>query len=170
MSQSAFSKATIGTPVAIADGGTAATTRTGARTAFETYAQRTLMAQASTLTNQPNSLEILTPGTPGIFVNRINLTNFTEVMLQVHVFTGSASGNSPRVICGYSTSYTITPGSFSDIGTSAVTCSMTTAGVIQSAWIPIATLAKADVYITALTNGGNGTADPQISLVVAFFR
>jgi hypothetical protein len=154
----------------VANGGTNASTLTGARTTFETYANRILLPNNQTLTNQPNTLQILTPANPGLFVNRINLTNFTQVMIQVHVFAGSASANSPRVIIMYSTSYTITPGSFSDIGTTQVSASMSTATVAQSAWIDLVAGAKADVFIAGLTHGGDGVADPIIALVVAYFR
>ncbi len=130
----------------------------------------TIMNQATTLTNQPNSLDLLPAAIPGIYITRADLTNFTEVMLQIHVFVASASGNSPRIILGYSGSYTVTPGSYSDIGTSAVTCSMSATGIIRSAWIPLAVGAIGDVFIAPLSDGGNGTADPQIQGVRAFFR
>lgn len=124
----------------------------------------------STLTNQPNTLELLTSASPGIFITKLDLTGFTQVMLQVHVFVASASGNSPRVILGYATSYTTTAGSFSDIGTSAVTCSMSSTGIIRSAWTDLAAGAIGDVWISPLTNGGNGGADPQIQGITAYFR
>lgn len=129
-----------------------------------------LLNQAVTLTNQPNTLEILSPALPGIFVTRADLTNYTEVMLQIHVFVASGSANSPRIILGYANSYTLTPGSYSDIGTSAVTCSMSATGIIRSSWIPIAAGALGDVYISALSNGGNGGADPQIQGVRMYVR
>ena len=155
----------------IANGGTAGTTISAAHTNLEMHnSMRVLLNQATTMTNQPNTLEILTSANPGLFISRIDLTNFTEVMLQIHVFTASGSGNTPRVILGYSTTYTVAPGSYSDIGTSAVTCSMSSTGIIQSGWIALAAGAKADVYISGLTAGGNGTSDPVIQGVVAFFR
>ncbi len=129
-----------------------------------------LIPGAATLTNQPNTLELLTPASPGIFMTKIDLTGFTQVMLQVHVYVASGSGNSPRVILGYATSYTTTAGSYSDIGTSAVTCSMSSTGVIRSAWTNLAAGAIGDVWISPLTNGGNGVADPQIQGITAYFR
>ncbi len=125
---------------------------------------------AATLTNQPNTLELYPPTAPGIFMTKIDLTGFTQVMLQVHVYVASGSGNSPRVILGYATSYTTTAGSFSDIGTSAVTCSMSSTGVIRSAWTNLAAGAIGDVWISPLSNGGNTTADPQIQGITAYFR
>jgi len=124
----------------------------------------------STLTNHANALELLTPNSPGIFITKLDLTGFTQVMLQIHVFAASASGNSPRIILGYATSYTTTAGSFSDIGTSAVTCSMSSTGVIRSAWTDLAAGAIGDVWIAPLSNGGNGAADPQIQGITAYFR
>lgn len=157
--------------LSIANGGTGGTTISAAHTNLEMHnSMRVLLAASTTMTNQPNTLEILTSANPGLFVNRIDLTNFTQVMLQVHVFTASGSANTPRVILGYSTTYTVAPGSYSDIGTTAVTCSMSSTGIIQSGWVNLAAGAKADIYITGLTNGGNGTADPIIQGVTAFFR
>ena len=129
-----------------------------------------IMNGAATLTNQPNTLEMMPSANPGIFITRMDLSNYTEVMLQVHVFVASASGNTPRIILGYANSYTTTAGSYSDIGTSAVTCSMSSAGIIRSAWIPLAAGALGDVYIGVLTNGGNTTADPQIQGIRMFLR
>lgn len=154
----------------VANGGTNASTLTGARTTFEEYTRRILLPNNQTLTNQPNTLQILTTANPGLFVNRINLTNFTQVRLQVHVFAASASANSPRVIIMYSTTYTVLPGSYSDIGTSQVSASMSSATVSQSAWIDLVAGAKADVFIAGLTHGGDGVADPIISMVMAEFR
>lgn len=125
---------------------------------------------ASTLTNHANALELLTPTSPGILITKLDLTGFTQVMLQIHVFAASASGNSPRIILGYATSYTTTAGSFSDIGTSAVTCSMSSTGVIRSAWTDLAAGAIGDVWIAPLSNGGNGGADPLIQGITAYFR
>lgn len=157
--------------LAITRGGTGGGTISAAHTNLEIYnSTRVLLNQATTMTNQPNSLEILTSANPGLFISRVDLTNFTQVMLQVHVFTASGSVNTPRVILGYSTTYTTTAGSYSDIGTTAVTCSMSSAGIIQSGWVNLAAGAKADIYITGLTAGGNGSADPVIQGVTAFFR
>jgi hypothetical protein len=72
---------------------------------------------------------------------------------------------------GYSTTFTTTVGSFSDIGTSPVVASLTTAGVARSAWVPLATNAAADaVYVTVLQEGGNASASPALGPVIVEFR
>lgn len=124
-----------------------------------------------TLTNQPNTLEMLTTANPGLLITQDDLSNFTQVMLSVRVFTASASGNSPRVILRYYTSASTTATDWLDIGTSEVSSSMSSAGVIESGWINLAAGAKiANCYIAPLTTGGNGTADPLIALIRAKFR
>lgn len=124
-----------------------------------------------TLTNQPNTLEMLTTANPGLLITQDDLSNFTQVMLSVRVFTASASGNNPRVILRYYTSASTTATDWLDIGTSEVSSSMSSAGVIESGWINLAAGAKiANCYIAPLTTGGNGTADPLIALIRAKFR
>lgn len=146
------------------------TNSSGTRSFYRPPLIFSINSAGSTLTNHANALELPIPTNPGIFITKLDLTGFTQVMLQVHVYVASASGNSPRVILGYATSYTTTAGSYSDIGTSAVTCSMSSTGVIRSAWTDLAAGAIGDVWISPLTNGGNGAADPVIQGITAYFR
>ena len=121
-----------------------------------------------TLTNQANGAAFLASNNRNIA--RFDLTGYTQCKLIGRVVTGSASANSPRITLKYSTSFTTTVGNYSDIGTSAVNVSMTTAGVIDSGWINLASAAKADVYITVTQDGGDGVADPALGIITAYFK
>lgn len=121
-----------------------------------------------TMTNQANAEQFLANSNRNI--TKIDLTNYTEVRLVAHVVTGSASVNSPRIYAEYHTSFTTTVATYSGIGTSVVSCSLTTAGLVDSGWVPLVTGAKADVFVTVLQNGGNAAADPAVAHVSLQFR
>lgn len=120
------------------------------------------------LTNQSNALAFLSAVVVG---PRLDLTGFTEVKFQIGVITGSASANTPKVILRYFTSYSTTTTDYLNIGTSEVSCSLTTAGIIETAWIPLAAGAiGANKFLRMLMSGGDGAADPVVSIASAFFR
>lgn len=121
-----------------------------------------------TMTNQPNSEQFL--GNSNRNITKIDLTHYTQVRLITRVVTNSASANTPRVYAEYHTSFTTTVGTFSDIGSSAVNCSLASTGVIDSGWIDLVAGAKADVFVTVLQNGGDGAADPAVGGVYLHFR
>lgn len=121
-----------------------------------------------TLTNQANSEQFL--GNSNRNITKIDLTDMTECRLICRVVTGSASVNTPRAYLQYHTSFTTTAATHSPIGTSEVLCSLTSAGLIDSGWIPLVAGAKADVFVTVLQHGGDAAADPALGMVVAHFR
>ena len=121
-----------------------------------------------TMTNQANSEQFLAYSNRNII--KVDLTDYTEVRLVARVVTGSVSVNSPRIYAEYHTSYTTTVGTYSDIGTSVVSCSLATAGYVDSGWVALAAGAQADVFVTVLQNGGNGAADPAVAQVSLQFR
>lgn len=147
------------------------TVRSGT-SAWEYVEREILMINGSqTLTNQPNTLEIATTGTPGLAIVRRDLTSYTQVMITGRVMTASASGNNPRVLIRYYTSASLTAADYIDIGASEVSFSMSAVGVIQSSWINLVAGAQiADCYVALLTHGGNGTADPVYGMTYAIFR
>ena len=120
------------------------------------------------LTNQANATQFLANTDANIM--KVDLTRFTQVKLTVRVALGSASANTPKVRLRYSTSFTTTATNYSDIGTSEVGASLTTAGFVDSGWIDLAAGAKADVYIAIIQTGGDGAADPALGLTHAHFR
>jgi hypothetical protein len=121
-----------------------------------------------TMTNQANAEQFL--GNSNRNITKVDLTDYTEVRLVARVVTGSASVNNPRIYAEYHTSFTTTVATYSGIGTSAVSCSLTTAGLVDSGWVALATGAKADVFVTVLQNGGDAGADPALGPVALHFR
>ncbi|HRH68809.1 MAG TPA: hypothetical protein PLB89_04810 [Flavobacteriales bacterium] len=122
-----------------------------------------------TLTNQPSALGLF-PTTNGTACTKMDLTDFSEIMMVAQVCVGSASPNTPKVILRYYTASSATPGDFLDIGTSEVSCSMVTANTIATSWIPLAAGAKAPVFIRVLMSGGDATADPVVGNVIFYLR
>lgn len=120
------------------------------------------------LTNHPNSEQFLENHTRCI--TKADLSSYTQVRLLARVIPASGSPNSPRVYLEYSTTFSLTEGDYSDIGTSAVSCSLSSAGMIDSGWVDLVSGAKADVFLAVLQNGGNGVADPGIGNLTAEFR
>lgn len=123
---------------------------------------------ALTLTNQANAEQFL--GNSDRNIKKIDLSNFTQVRLLARVVTGSASANTPRIYAEYHTSFTTTVGTYSGIGSSAVNCSLTSTGLIDSGWINLVAGAKADVFVTILMNGGDAAADPALGQVALQFK
>ena len=123
---------------------------------------------AVALTNQANAEQFLTNGSH--VIRKADLTSYTQVRLLVRVTTGSASANNPRIYLEYFTSFSTTVSNYLAIGASAVNCSLTAAGLIDSGWINLVAGAKADVFLAVLQNGGNASADPALSWVAAQFK
>ena len=127
-----------------------------------------LCGTSLTLTNQTNALAFLFAT---IFGPRLDLSTFTEVKFQIGVPTGSASANTPKAILRYFTSYSTTTTDYLNIGTSEVSCSLTTAGIIETAWIPLAAGAiGTNKFLRILISGGDNAADPVTGIATAFFR
>jgi hypothetical protein len=121
------------------------------------------------LTNQVLAANFLSASNRNITL--LDLAGYTECRVVARVVTGSASVNTPQVRVVYSTSFAIVVGSYSNIGTSPVVASLTTAGVARSAWVPLATNAAADaVYVSVLQEGGDAVADPVIGNLTVEFR
>lgn len=122
-----------------------------------------------TLTNQANAEQFL--GNSNRNITMADLSGFTEYRLLARVVTGSASANSPRLYAEYHTSFTTTVGTYSTLGTSVVSVSLTTAGHVATAWTALAAGAIADgIFLTVLQNGGDAAADPAVAQVVLEFR
>ena len=142
--------------------------------------------QRSTLGLGANGVQVCLCGTSITFTNQTNAeafastillgsifdtTGFTEVKLSTAVSVASASVNTPRIILKYNNSYSGTLGNYSAIGTSEVSVSMSTVGVFETAWIPLAAGAIGTGKQLRLTvAGGDGAADPQVAMVYCNFR
>lgn len=103
-------------------------------------------------------------------VQRVDLTNMTEVRFLVNrQATNGAAGYTLEL--RYHTAHATTIGTYSQIGTSAVSVNCVTANTYyQTAWIALAAGAKADVYLAIQGSGGDGVLDPAHGSIVAHFR
>lgn len=99
-----------------------------------------------------------------------DLTHYTQCRVMARVTTGSASANTPRIRVRYHTSFSTTLTDFIDIGSSEVSASVTSTGMITSSWINLASGAKADVFITIDQLGGDSSATPAIGQLQVYFR
>lgn len=100
---------------------------------------------------------------------KVDLTNFTQARLVVHTTSGALAGS--KLILRYkTTSYSATATDYSDIGTSEVSTTLTTAGVIDSGWVDLAAGAKADVFVALLGQDGDGAADPVFRYMTIQFK
>ena len=160
----AASDITSGTMAAarLGSGTTDATTYlTGNQTFVRQYTVVPLHCDATgrvNLTNQANATQFIANTDSNIML--LDLSRFTQVRMTIRIVLGSASANTPKVRLRYSTSYTTTASSYSDIGTSEVGASLATATFIDTGWIDLASSAKAAVYVALIQTGGDGAADP----------
>lgn len=120
------------------------------------------------LTNMALALAFL--GTSNRFATKVDLTSYTQVRLVVNK-QGVAGAAAAKIILRYRTAFDATPANWLDIGTSEVSCAINVQNaVLASAWIDLATLAKADVFICPLHSGGDGALDPVVGNIVAQFK
>lgn len=104
------------------------------------------------------------------FAVKVDLTNFTQVRLIVNK-QGTAGAAASKIILRYRTAFDATPANWVDIGASEVSCAINVQNaVLATAWVNLATLAKADVFVAPLMSGGDGALDPVIGSVVAQFK
>jgi hypothetical protein len=129
-----------------------------------------LVADAAglTLTNMALALGFL--GASHRYATKIDLTNFTQVRLLVNK-QGTAGAAASKIILRYRTAFSVTVTDWLDIGASEVSCAINVQNsVVASAWINIAALAKADVFVCPVMSGGDGALDPIIGNVAAQFK
>lgn len=119
----------------------------------------TLISYPTALTDHANAVaEIL------LQRFKLDLAPFTEVCVSASVITTSASANSPRVYLQYS----LDESAWSTLTVQVV--SLAVFGAKRSAWEAIPAAAKTDVFIRLVSHGGDGVADPMITLAIANFR
>ena len=129
-----------------------------------------LVADAAGLTLTNMALALGFFGGSHRFASKVDLTGFTQVRLLVNK-QATAGAAASKVILRYRTAFDAMPANWLDIGTSEVNCPINSQnGVVVSAWINLATLAKADVFICPLMSGGDGVLDPVIGNVLAQFK
>lgn len=123
---------------------------------------------ATTLTTHPSTAQFL--GNLNRLIHRADLTDWAEARIVARVTTGSASGNSPRLVLRYHTAFSTTVGDYIDAGTSEISVSIASTGLPASSWGTLAAGAKADVYISVQQIGGDSSASPAIAGVWVEFR
>lgn len=123
-------------------------------------------SQTVTLTNQAIALQWFA----SLNRNRtkLDLSGYTQVRVVALVSTASVSANSPRLVMRYRTTDNTTASNWTlDLGTSEVSCSFSSTGLIDTGWINLAAAAIADnIYMGLLMIGGNNTADPGVGGIV----
>lgn len=151
------------------DGTGAYSTPAGGGVAYKTLVYRDTTSDV-TLTNQASAQAFFDSNSRER--RKTDLTSFTSCRLIINVLTGSASANSPRIRLMYKTTDSTTIGTYSVIGTGATecACSLTTANIIDSGWITLTALAKADVFLALDMIGGDGVADPEVNWMYAEFK
>lgn len=122
-------------------------------------------------TNQPAALSFwLSTATVGKGVQKVDLTNFTQVKLQVNK-QGTAGAATAKLILRYYTAFSQTVANYLDIGTSEVSVAINVQNTfLDTGWINLASGAKSDVWIDLLGINGDGVLDPAFGSIVAIFR
>lgn len=116
-------------------------------------------AEDLVLTNQANAVDWLAFSDRNII--RVDLSKSSEIRLRARVTTASASGNSPRIYCGYAASYSTATGDYTELAAVPLTSS----GYVTSAWATLPAPAVADVYLGFFQQGGDGAEDPALAQI-----
>ena len=123
---------------------------------------------AVTWLNMPAAATLFTGSTS--YIQKADLTNYTECRLLVNKTSTSGSTNSILRL-EYATAYTQTAASYIQIGTTALSVAINvTNQYLVSGWHTLVSGAKADVFLTIIGSGGNGVIDPSFGHIVAEFR
>lgn len=128
-------------------------------------------AQSNVLQNQAQAEQFINNNNAN--VTKANLAQYTQVRMTVRVPTASASVNTPIIYLRYATALSSPPATtdFSNvIGATEVKVSLAAIGFFDTGWVNLVTGAKADVFLSVLSSGGDGAADPQVQELRAQFR
>jgi hypothetical protein len=94
---------------------------------------------------------------------KINLTNYTLVRFTWNIVANAAAGG-----IGY-LQYSTDESSWSTLTSNSITLSSAT-GTYNTAFESIPAGARGEIYIRAVTSGGNGSDDPQFGTIAAIFK
>lgn len=122
-------------------------------------------------TNMPTALSFLfSTATVGKDIQKVDLTGYTQCRLLVNK-QGTAGAAAAKLILRYRTAFNQVVANYSDIGTSEVSVAVNVTNTyLETAWIDLAAGAKADVFVTVLGSGGDGTLDPAFGAIIAEFK
>jgi len=100
----------------------------------------------------------------------IDLTNYTQVRFSgIKLATAGAAAS--KLILRYRTTFSITVGDYSDIGSSEVSVACNVQNqLLQTAWIFLVAGAKANISLAIVGSGGDGVLDPQFGNIWAEFK
>jgi hypothetical protein len=104
-------------------------------------------------------------GTSGLRIVKVDLTNGNEARITVAVTATTTSANARFE---YSTTGTGSWGALD--GSSGPSVSLSTTGVKVSSWVALASGAKADVFIRAVTQSGDGAATCTVGTILLQVR
>lgn len=125
---------------------------------------------AVTLTNATQA-ERFAANSSRTYNKMVPLNGQTQVRMQGHVSTASASPNTPECRLAYKTgTHSTTFGDYSPIGVSTVAISLAAVAEVDSGWINLAAGATGDIHVTLTEIGGDGVADPVIASLNVWFR
>ena len=143
-----------GTDLAIANGGTGASTATLARTNLDVKAEIHMVGLAETIGNMANAEQFFpnaSGGTPPVFM--VDATNYTQVRMSGVLQLSAAATNSPRLFVKYKTgTWSLVIGNFTNIAsTGSCEIDLTSSlGAVDSGWVDIASGAKAENVMIAV--------------------
>lgn len=101
---------------------------------------------------------------------KIDLTQYTQCRI-VAITGGVAGPAGAKVALMFKTTLGANAAAYASIGATAVEAAIETIDTaVASAWIDLATAAKADVFVTVVTSGGDGAIDPVVGTLEAQFR
>jgi hypothetical protein len=119
-------------------------------------------------TNMASAAQLLFAASAGII--RVDLTNYVSGRLLVNKLATAGATNS-RIFLRYWTGYTQTAATYIDIGlTGAISVAVNNTNTFTTtAWQALTGGAKADVFVTIIGTGGDGTLDPAFGAIGAEF-
>lgn len=103
-------------------------------------------------------------------IRRVDLTNYRQVRLVVQKQAVAGAAASILAVY-YGAAFSTLVANYASIGTSSVQVATNGATVaVESAWVNLTALARADVYVALVGQGGDGALDPNFGFVEVQFR
>ncbi len=103
-------------------------------------------------------------------IRRVDLTNYRQcrLVIQKRAVAGAAAST---LTVYYSTTFSTLVANYASIGVSSVQVAANGASTaVESAWVGLTALARADVYVALVGQGGDGALDPTFGFVEVQFR
>lgn len=103
-------------------------------------------------------------------VRRVDLTTYRQCRLVVQ--KAAVAGAAASILAVYyATAFSTLVANYASIGTSSVQVAANGASVaVESGWVDLTALARADVYVALVGQGGDGALDPTFGFVEVQFR